>query len=157
MEETDYSAKISEEYKNRIKFNDYLFEIPKKWARSPELLSLYFMIVKLCQFNLWDDFHKVEDLPKVANKIKSEPRRNNEIIQYFTKTFKFWIPVLDRINELFMSQTAYENFKHYNGYCGFHVFVLNQGGTSYAAKKWNKIRKEMAKNTLQKKLEGKTT
>lgn len=143
LAEGECSAKITAEYSNTIKASDYLFEFSKKWARSPELLSLYLMIVKLCQYNIWDNFGDVKDLPKVVHAVCGTSRKGDEIVKFFTGTYKYWIPVLDRIDELFMKQNTHDNFEHYDGSYGFHVFVLNQVVRSPAQKKWKKIRKEL--------------
>ena len=134
---------VYKDYEHTVKVNDYLFEFSKKWTRSPELLSLYLLIVKLCRYTLWENFHNVEDLPKMVSKVNSRSINDEEIRHCFKSTCKYWKPVLDRVDELFMHQSAYENFRHYDGINGFHTFVLNKDVRSSAAKKWKKIRKEL--------------
>jgi len=134
-------AKIASDCTGKIRVQDYVFDFSRKWARSPELLSLYLMIVKLCQFNIWDKFESVNDLQAVANLAKQI--RGTEIIPYFTRTSQLWIPILDRVNELFMSQKIRSNYEDYEGTYGFHVFVANQNPRSVVSKRWAKIRKEL--------------
>jgi len=147
----DISHIVLNEYKKKVQAHDYLFEFSKKWARSPELLSLYLLIVKLCQFDLWGNFDNLSDLPSVASKTRIIPTHEHGIKNCLVKTYKLWLPVLDRVDELFMRQSVLNNFQHYNGTYGFHMFVLGQIVQSSAAIKWKKIRKEL------KELEGKTT
>jgi len=149
--EDDIGHLIFNEYRKKIQAHEYLFEFSKKWVRSPELLSFYFLIVKLCQFNMWDNFNNLTDLPNVASKAKVIPTHEGELKRCFVKTYKFWLPVLDRVDELFMRQSTLKNFEFYDNTYGFHRFVFGQGLRYVAAKKWDKIRKEL------KELEGKTT
>jgi len=142
---------IFNEYKKKIQAHEYLFEFSKKWTRSPELLSFYLLIVKLCQFNMWDNFNNLVDIPSVVSKAKVIPTHESELKRCFVKTYKFWLPVLDRVDELFMRQSTLKNFEFYDNTYGFHRFVFGQGLRHAAAKKWDKVRKEL------KELEGKTT
>jgi len=142
---------IFHDYRKKVQAHEYLFEFSKKWTRSPELLSFYLLIVKLCQFNMWDNFNNLVDIPSVVSKAKVIPTHESELKRCFVKTYKFWLPVLDRVDELFMRQSTLKNFEFYDNTYGFHRFVFGQGLRYVAAKKWDKVRKEL------KELEGKTT
>jgi len=100
---------------------------------------------------MWDNFNNLVDIPSVVSKAKVIPTHESELKRCFVKTYKFWLPVLDRVDELFMRQSTLKNFEFYDNTYGFHRFVFGQGLRHAAAKKWDKVRKEL------KELEGKTT
>ena len=116
-----------------------------KWMRSPQLLSLYMLVLRLGRFykttkvyKNFDDLKKLEvALRAIISSIKGQ---GNSDIAWFIKTFEDWGTVLDNHRKLFFKNSLTDNFKLNEGVNGISELVRGHADV-VTRKKWLGIKK----------------
>lgn len=121
----------------------YVFFGSAKWLRSPQLLSLYMLNIRLGRlFKETAGYKKLSGLSKLNDKLeKNAYKYKGQVksdIKWFTKTYKWWETVLDNHKVLFFDRPLRENYRLNDGVNGINELVRGNADRSIK-NKWNKI------------------
>ena len=91
----------------------FIFNSSVKWMRSPQLLSLYLLLIRLGRFHEeFSNFEEFSDLKKVHKNIlgkKVVEYSGNMDKQFFNRSFRMWELMLDNHRNLFFKKSLLKN------------------------------------------------
>ncbi len=126
--------------------NTFVFVSSVKWMQSPQLLSLYLLVIRLGRFRkVFSKFKSAADLESIKEPLYKERNASTTIdISWFEQTYKYWMAVLNNHNDLFFTRKLEDNYRIYSGSQGIK-FLINGGGSNDLVKTWQKIIAEIKK------------
>jgi hypothetical protein len=84
--------------------NIFVFAASCKWLRSPQLLSLYLLLLRLCRNKSFKKMNNFDDLPKVYDELLVIAG-SNEDAKHFVLVYKYLHTILENCDELFFQRT----------------------------------------------------
>lgn len=135
-----------------FKSNVYVFTASPKWLRSPQLISLYLLLVRISTVKSFGKVASLDDLVKMMIGFNRRELSTNEEAglggddaDYATMIAPYLKKVLDNLDKLFFSRTLYHNHYAQNGCYGIYSLIENKalGGDDYIRRRY----KEFCKNS----------
>lgn len=128
--------------------NIYIFVSSPKWLRSPQLLSLYLLLIRISVLKPIHKVHTVKDLAEAMQKIKRTGLFKNEKVSMFHDDISHanWVAsrlekIFENLDKLFFSRTLYNNYREQAGCYGITALVSSQfyGGDAYIKKRYKEL------------------
>ena len=122
----------------------YVFTANSKWMHSPQLMSLYLLILRLCRFKAWDDFKKAtpENLKEVYKKLKSVRCGSNSQMfsdkSFMRHSYEYWFTMLDNVDELFLNRDISTIYKTNHAHYGIQSLVKDSADR-VTLERWDKM------------------
>jgi hypothetical protein len=125
----------------------FVFNSSVKWMRSPQLLSLYLLIIRLGRFHgEFSNFEGFNDLKKIYKKIstiKITEHSGNVDRQFFMRSFKMWELMLDNHRNLFFKKSLLKN--HLDNRSSWGIDELEKlNATKEIKELWSELKKQEA-------------
>lgn len=147
--------KVEDEELSRNFVDGYVITGSPKWLRSPYLLSLYLLLIRMGDYsdtmskiNSLSDFETVGNLPEFST-IESALSANKSVsfkadgdgrsFKWYKDIFKHIIPVIENVDSLFMRKTLMSNYQDVKPTAGISNFCKGKIGDTKLAEKWQKI------------------
>lgn len=122
----------------------YLFVGSPKWSRSPQLLSLFLLNLRLGRnYGLTKCYKKSTDLKKLATVLLKQTNitgQQSQDITRLSETCEHWETVMDEHKKLFFTRPALVNFRMNRGIFGISKLVKGGGDDALIAT-WKDIQK----------------
>lgn len=142
----------------------YIIRGSRKWLRSPPILSLYLLIVKMAEYKetmskvkTIYDFEVIGSLPEFSNNTNAKLANpfvvdgENSSIFWYRAVCKQIVPFIENIHNLFFKNSLKQNYKLFSCGDGISSFCNNKINVPSIEKKWSKILKERKSNGKQSK------
>ena len=130
----------------------YIFTASPRWMRSPQLLSLYLLIVRLCRSEIMQSITSCEDVSKLVNllefkKVMTEGSRNPLFgdFKHLQDTHKYWATLIDNYKQLFGNADLRKTFNENDSQDGITKLSILRVGSGQLIKdndvykKWESI------------------
>lgn len=114
--------------------NIFIFNSSIKWVRSPQLFSLYLLLIRIGKFKI-KDYNIITDKEAFLNLSNCRDKKHIITIQ---KKLKL---ILNNVNYLFFGRTMIQNFFRQNGSSGIYNLVNNIAEDPYIIKRYKIINK----------------
>jgi hypothetical protein len=102
----------------------YLITGPAKWMRSPHLLSLYALIMRMGRFEAYDNVNTLEGFIQITEKIIDKKLGGQTLSgdrSWMAQTKTAWLPLMENINVVYKGFTLQRSYsrKYLKGDSGF--------------------------------------
>lgn len=133
------------------KANVYVFTASPKWLRSPQLISLYLLLIRVSSVKSFGKVHSLDDIIKVMaglghQKISAneEAGLGSDDVAYASRIAPHLKKVLDNLDKLFFSRSLYHNHYAQTGCYGIYCLIENKslGGDDYIRRRYKEFCKE---------------
>jgi len=122
--------------------NVFVFSGSVKWMRSPQLMSLYLLILRLSKHA---HFQKVKSMDDLGEWVKENRTKDHQDAVYLKYIYPHLFNILDNVEYLFFKRSMKKNFAKQDGYNGINNMI--NGIADYVTNyKLNKIKKKCKKN-----------
>ena len=133
----------------------YLITGPSRWLRSPQLFSLYCLLLRLGRFVQFDKVNTfrgfLEKCDEIVDKKLGGSNKSGDR-EWIRLTKKAWIPLIDHMDVIYKGRTLRRNWhKKYltgsdNGFSeGIHRLVANTTADAALRKRWQNLTTSLAK------------
>jgi len=125
----------------KVRANVFVFSGSCKWVRSPQLVSLYLLILRLSRhayFRKFESFAGLEDFDKIM------ARKTHSDAQYWRTLRPYLLAILDNHKDLFFRRTIKTAYSGQSGWNGINGML--QGNCDAATKRrFNRIKATLRK------------
>ena len=164
-----FYGKSSTKMKGNDRALGYVLAASSKWMRSPQLISLYLLLIRLGRLKGYvEDFKDFSDLHKIVKKIKGKEttgrtfadRIRRELDNYQTGSDAYYLCsiykklplMLDNVNEVFFKSTRANNFRENVWNWGITLLLNGNKASKAIISRWKEVEK---KHKDMEKMEGK--
>jgi len=129
----------SESVGKNVNANVFVFLGSVKWMRSPQLISLYLLILRLSRHNHFQKIKSMDDLNKWVEKTRTNKYQD---VVYLKTVYPYLFSILDNVEYLFFKRSMKENFTKQDGYNGINC-MLNGISDNVTTARFNKIKEKV--------------
>lgn len=125
----------------KVRANVFVFSGSCKWMRSPQLISMYLLLLRLSRHGYFRKFESIETIDDFNETMKS---RSHGDAHYWKSLYPYLLAILDNHKDLFFRRSIKTAYASQSGWNGINSMITGSCDT-VTKRRFNKIKATLTK------------